>query len=153
MGCGMTNVNVGQPPWIRRFGIFWRLIILILFGSGIIDALQADQALFSSWRGAAMLLLIGAYLVVYELFERSDIRRSGHWPTPYRTVLLYLIVQLAIMSVLNRFFPGFSGPIFALMGQVVSALPMRRWPLPLLAMFALAGATIGLFEDIAAQNW
>jgi signal transduction histidine kinase len=146
-------MDIGQPLWIRRFGIFWRLIILIMFGSGIVDALQGDQALFSTWRGPTMLLLIGAYLSVYELFERSDIRRSGHWPTPYRTVLLYLIVQLAIMSALIHFFPGLAGPIFALMGQVVSALPMRRWPIPLLAIFAMGGAAIGLIEDIAAANW
>jgi signal transduction histidine kinase len=149
----MSNMYVGQPSWIRRFGIIWRLIILIMFGLGIIDALQADQALFSSWRGPAMLLLIGAFLVAYELFERSDIRCIGRWPTPYRTVLLYLIVQLALSSVLNSITPNFSGPIFALMGQVISALPMRRWPLPLLAIFALGGATIGLIEDIAAANW
>jgi signal transduction histidine kinase len=149
----MSNVYVGQPPWMRRFGLFWRLVILIMFGSGVIDALQAEPALFSSWRGPAMLLLIGGFLAVYELFERSDIRCSGHWPTPYRTVLLYLIVQLAIMSALARLVPGFSGPIFALMGQVVSALPMRRWPIPLLAIFTLGGAAIGLVEDIATANW
>src|SRR5215212_11044423 len=149
----MTEPSNGLPRWMRRLGIFWRVIVLVSFGFGIVSAQEQDSALFSSWRGAAMLLLIGAFLVGYELYERTETRRGGHWPMPYRTVLLYLIFQLAIMGTLLQIGRGFSGPIFALMGQVTSSIPIRRWPLPLLAIMALAGAGAGLIEDIGAQNW
>src|SRR5215211_869442 len=149
----MTEANVGLPAWMRRLGIFWRVIVLVSFGFGLVSALEQNSALFSSWRGAAMLLLIGAFLIGYELYERTETRRCGHWPMPYRTVLLYLIFQLAIMGMLLQFGRGFSGPIFALMGQVCSSIPIRRWPLPLLAIIALAGAGAGLIEDISSANW
>src|SRR5215217_2651999 len=136
----MTAADTGLPLWMRRLGIFWRIIVLASFGFGIVSALAQDAALFSSWRGVAMLLLIGAFLIGYELYERTETRRGGHWPMPYRTVLLYLIFQLAIMGMLLQFGRGFSGPIFALMGQVCSSIPIRKWPIPLLAITALAGA-------------
>jgi signal transduction histidine kinase len=149
----MAEWNAGQPGWMRRLGIFWRLMVLALFGFGIASALQQDPRLHFSWRGPALLLLIGAFLGVYELYERTDARRGVRWPVPYRTVLLYLIAQLAIMSVLVQFGSGFSGPIFALMGQVCSSIPLRKWPIPLLAITALAGSAAGLIEDIGAANW
>jgi signal transduction histidine kinase len=149
----MTGSDSGLPRWLRRLGIFWRVIILVSFGFGIVSAQEPDAALFSSWRSAAMVLLIGAFLFSYELYERTETRRGGHWPAPFRTVLLYLIVQLAIMGTLLQFGRGFSGPIFALMGQVGSSLPIRRWPLPLLAIIALASAGAGLIEDISVANW
>jgi signal transduction histidine kinase len=149
----MTESNADMPRWMHRLGIFWRVIVLVSFGFGIVSARQQNPALFSSWRGAAMLLLIGAFLAGYELYERTETRRGGHWPMPYRTVLLYLIFQLAIMGLLLQFGRGFSGPIFALMGQVCSSIPIRKWPVPLLAIIALAGAGAGLIEDISAANW
>lgn len=149
----MIDSDSDLPRWQRRLRIFWRGIVLISFGFGIVGAQQQDSALFSSWRGAAMLLLIGAFLVGYELFERTETQRGGDWPIPYRTMLLYLIFQLAITDILLQFNRGFSGPIFALMGQVCSSTPMRRWPIPLLAITALAGAGAGLIEDISAGNW
>jgi signal transduction histidine kinase len=149
----MTEANASLPSWMRHLGIFWRVIVLVSFGFGIVSALEQDPALFSSWRGAAVLLLIGAFLIGYELYERTETRRGGHWPTPYRTMLLYLSMQLAIMGVLIQFGHDFSGPIFALMGQVCSSIPMRKWPIPLLAITALASAGTGLIEDISAANW
>jgi signal transduction histidine kinase len=149
----MMESNADMPRWMGRLGIFWRMIVLVSFGFGIVSARQQNPALFSSWRGAAMLLLIGVFLAGYELYERTETRRGGHWPMPYRTVLLYLIFQLAIMGMLLQFGRGFSGPIFALMGQVCSSIPIRRWPIPLLAIMALAGAAAGLIEDIRAANW
>ena len=149
----MTESNADLPSWMRRLGIFWRTIVLVSFGFGIVSAQEQNPALFSSWRAVAMLLLIGAFLIGYELYERTETRRGGHWPMPFRTVLLYLIFQLAIMGMLLQFGRGFSGPIFALMGQVCSSLQMRRWPVPLLAIIALAGAGAGLIEDISAANW
>jgi hypothetical protein len=139
-----------QPRWMRLFGIFWRVIVLAAFGLGVYDAIHGDPTLLSSWRGILMALLIGMFLVVY---ERSEIRRAGHWPMPYRTVLLYLIVQLAIMIALVHFSRGFAGPIFALMGQVVSSIPIRRWPIPLAATMVTAGAAAGLIDSIGAANW
>src|SRR4051812_23398657 len=149
----MTQSNAGLPSWMRHLGIFWRAIVLASFGFGLVSALGQDSTLFSSWRGAAMLLLIGAFLVGYELYERTETRRGACWPMPYRTVLLYLIIQLAIMGTLLQIDRGFSGPIFALMGQICSSIPIRRWPIPLLAIIALAGAGSGLIEDISASNW
>jgi signal transduction histidine kinase len=137
---------------MHRLRIFWCVIVLVSFGFGIVSAQGQDSALFSSWRGAAMLLLIGVFLIGYELYERTETRRGGHWPMPYRTVLLYLIVQLAIMGALLQFGRGFSGPIFALMGQVCASIPIRKWPIPLLAIIVLAGAGAGLIEDISAAN-
>lgn len=46
------------------------------------QALRDDPALLGSWRGAAMFGLVGAFLLVYELFERSLARGSGRWPIP-----------------------------------------------------------------------
>src|SRR5215216_4592171 len=132
----MMESNADMPRWMGRLGIFWRVIVLVSFGFGIVSARQQNSALFSSWRGAAMLLLIGVFLGGYELYERTETRRGGHWPMPYRTVLLYLIFQLAIMGMLLQFGRGFSGPIFALMGQVCSSIPIRKWPIPLLAIIA-----------------
>jgi signal transduction histidine kinase len=149
----MTESDSCLPRWMHRLGIFWRAIVLVSFGFGIVSAQGQDSALFSSWRGAAMLLLIGAFLISYELYERTETRRGGHWPMPYRTMLLYLIIQLTIMGMLLQFGRGFSGPIFALMGQVCSSIPIRKWPIPLLAIIVLAGAGAGLIEDISAANW
>jgi signal transduction histidine kinase len=149
----MTESNAGLPLWMHRLGIFWRVIVLASFGFGIVSAREQDPALFSSWRGVAVLLLIGAFLAGYELYERTETRHGGHWPTPYRAVLLYLIIQLSIMSVLLQFGHGFNGPIYALMGQVCSSIPIRKWPIPLLAITALAGAAGGLIEAISAANW
>jgi signal transduction histidine kinase len=57
------------------------------------------------------------------------------------------------MGTLLQFGRGFSGPIFALMGQVCSSIPIRRWPLPLLAIIGLAGAGAGLIDDFESANW
>jgi hypothetical protein len=114
----MTESDSGLPRWMHRLGICWRMIVLVSFGFGSVSAQGQNAALFSSWRGAAMLLLIGAFLISYELYERTETRRGGDWPTPIRTMLLYLIAQLAIMGLLLQFGRGFSGPIFALMGQL-----------------------------------
>src|SRR5689334_11465023 len=149
----MTASRNDMPRWMRRLGIFWRAIVLVSFGFGVVSSLEQDPALFSSWHGALVLLLIGAFLIGYELYERTETRRGGHWPMPYRIVLLYLIAQLTIMGTLLQFGHGFSGPTFALMGQVCSSIPIRRWPLPLLAIIGLAGAGAGLIDDFESANW
>jgi signal transduction histidine kinase len=149
----MSETISQQPRWMRRFSIFWRVILLTAFGLAIFAAFEDDPALFSTWRGAMMVLLVGSYLAVYEWYERIEVRRSGHWPVPYRTVLLYLAVQLAIMIPLFQFNSGFTGPVFMLMGQVVSSLPVRKWPIPLAAIMVLGGAGGGLIESVYASSW
>ena len=104
----MIETDTCLPHWMRRLGIFWRVIVLVSFGFGLVSAQEQDPALFSSWRGAVMLLLIGAFLLAYELYERTETRRGGHWPMPYRTVLLYLIIQLDDHGMLLQFRRGFS---------------------------------------------
>ena len=36
----MTGSNAGLPLWMRRLGIFWRVIVLVSFGFGIVSAQQ-----------------------------------------------------------------------------------------------------------------
>jgi signal transduction histidine kinase len=149
----MNDSIAHQPRWMRRFTIFWRVILLIAFGFDVISAVQDDPALLSSWRGVTMALLIGAFLAVYEWFERTEPRRSWGWPMPYRKVLLYLSVQLAIYLALVHFGQGFVGPVCVLMGQVVSSIPMRQWPIPLAAITVTASAAMGLIDEVLAGSW
>src|SRR5690242_1510966 len=117
----MIGVRVTQPKWMRGFLIFWRITLIVALIFGVLDAVGDDPTLLHSWRGGALVLLTLGFIVFYELFERSEIRRGWHWPSPYRHVLLYLIAQFAIEIALLHFSFAFVGPIFALMGQVFSS--------------------------------
>src|SRR5262245_1179031 len=112
----MFDARAIRPKWMRGFLIFWRIILIVALIFGVFDAVDNDPTLLRSWRGGALALLVVGFIACYELFERSEVRRGMHWPLPYRHVLLYLIVQLAIEIALLHFSFVFVGPIFALMG-------------------------------------
>jgi signal transduction histidine kinase len=142
-----------QPRWLGQFTIFWRVVVVISLGLGAHHAARADPGLLASWRGGLMLLLMAAFAVAYELFEQHKARRMEAWPVPYRSVLAYLVVQLAITTGLLLFSPSFFGPLLSLMGHTFSSLPMRRWPVPTLAIAALLAAPIGVYAAIAEADW
>jgi signal transduction histidine kinase len=129
------------------------MILWISLAIAIYNAIRLDPTLPRTWRGAALVLLIAGFLVCYEAYERSEARRGGHWPVPYRRVLLYLILQLTFIAILLHATPSFMGAGFALMGQVFSSLPMRKWPIPIGAIIAITSVPIGLAEAISQSDW
>lgn len=149
----MDEMMFRLPRWLRPFNIFWRIILVASLLLGARDALRDDPTLLGSIRGLGMLLLMIAFVVVYELFERNETRRSGKWPVPYRTVLIYLIVQLPILTALLGYNTGFFGPLFSLMGHIFSSLPPRRWLVPIGATMTLLASPIGVYDSIAQGDW
>lgn len=149
----MSTIPFRQPRWLRPFNIFWRVVVVIALGLGAQNAIKEDPSLLTNWRGLLMLLLMIAFICTYEVFERTEARKTCVWPVPYQTVLLYLIVQLAIMSGLLHYSDGFFGPLISLMGHVFATVPMRRWPLPLFAILVLLAQPFGVYEALAARDW
>jgi signal transduction histidine kinase len=149
----MADNHSNQPSWMRGFLIFWRAILWISLAVSIFFAARDDPALLRSWRGPATLLAVAGFVLVYELYERGDSRRSGRWPLPYRLVLAYLVVQLALVLLLLHVSGGFVGALFALMAQVFAALPMRRWPVPTAAIVAVIAMPLGLADAWVAGDW
>lgn len=141
------------PRWLRPFNIFWRIVVAVSLLLGAQDAVGQDATLLRGWRGALMLALILAFAAAYIWFDRNETRQQERWPVPYRTVLLYLIVQLAIVGGLLHFSSSFFGPLLSLLGHVFGALPMRRWWFPAAAIIALLAAPVGIYDAIAERDW
>ncbi|KPV50053.1 hypothetical protein SE17_29195 [Kouleothrix aurantiaca] len=141
------------PRWLRPFNIFWRIVVAVSLLLGAQDAVGQDATLLRGWRGALMLALILAFAAAYIWFDRNETRQQERWPVPYRTVLLYLIVQLAIVGGLLHFSSSFFGPLLSLLGHVFGALPMRRWWFPAGAIVALLAAPVGIYDAIAERDW
>jgi signal transduction histidine kinase len=149
----MRQSSNNRPIWLTRFLWFWRVILILSILSGVVDATDGNLAVLVSWRGAALVGLIGAFLACYELFEHTEARCGFHWPVPYRQVLLYLVVQIALVSGLLAIDFTFVGPLFALMGQVFSSLRPRQWIIPIGAIIALAAAPIGIYDTVRESDW
>lgn len=108
--------------------LFWRIMLWAALIVTSYDMAHANPTLLRSWRGAAILGLIAIFLTTYELFERTTTRRGVCWPSPYRLVLGYLIVQIGVALLLLHFNTSFLGPLFALMP--CQAVRARRFSLP-----------------------
>lgn len=148
----MPNAESHHPIWLRRFFLFWRAILWVSLAVSIYESIAIDPALLGSWRGAAFLLVVAGFLLCYELFERSDVRRGMRWPLPYWQALLYLIYQLACVEILLHYSPSFLGALLALMGQVFSALPRRKWLVPIGAIAVVASVPMGLADSLLAGD-
>jgi len=148
----MRNAHLHQPTWLPYFLIFWRLILWISLGVSVYYAWHDDPALLRSWRGPALVLGVGGFLAAYEIYTRAA-TRGECWPVPYRNVLLYLIVQLTLVIILLHASSGFVGALFALMGQVFSSLPMRKWLVPIGAIVAVTSVPLGLDEAWVTSDW
>ena len=142
-----------NPSWLGWFLLFWRVILWLSLGAAIYEAVQANSDLLHSWRGVVGALLVVAFVSAYELYERSDSRRGGQWPTPFRQVLAYLCFQLALVAILLHASTSFLGAGLALTGQVCSSLPMRKWPIPLGAILALISVPMGAAESVVNLDW
>lgn len=149
----MGERSMHQPGWLGWFLVFWRFMLWISLAVATYQALHDDPALLGSWRGAGMLGLIGVFLLAYELFERSDARRTGRWPVPYRQVLIYMSVQTSCALLLLHYSSGFVGVTFALMGQVFAAVERRHWLVPIGALVAVISVPIGIDEAIRDGDW
>lgn len=143
----MAEPTANRPQWLRSFLIFWRVMLLISLVFGVYSVYEVDPALLNSWRGLGLALTLAAFLICHELYERSEARRGLRWPVPYRQLLLYLAVQLALATVLLHYSATFIGPLFALLGQAFSSVPPRQWLVPIGAIIGLLLAPIGALES------
>lgn len=146
-------MTIPTPRWLRPFNIFWRIVLVVSLLLGAQDAVAQEGTLLVNWRGALMLALMLGFAAIYIWFERNETQQQERWPVPFRTVLLYLIVQLAILSGLLHFSSSFFGPLLSLLGHVFGSLPLRRWWFPAAAIIALLAEPIGIYGAIAEGDW
>lgn len=154
MGASNANDDALGQGFLARFNIFLIIIFYVTLGLGLYSTFAATPDLMSAWAGAALVALVITSALVYHLLYLNWFYATAFdWPMPLRRALLYVIAQIALTLALLHYDNGFIGLGFALMGQTFGALPPRQWPLPLLAVFAVVAAPLGLFDAALRGNW
>ncbi|MDP9363079.1 MAG: histidine kinase [Chloroflexota bacterium] len=119
----------------RRFAFFGALATYAAAAIPLLDAATRPAALErGSWT------VVGGLLIAFFLLYHLHFLRGPDQPTLAR-VALYAGVQGLIVVALQRVEPGFVGLAIALAIQVMSVLPPRFWPAPIVGLLATqAGA-------------
>jgi signal transduction histidine kinase len=137
---------------LRRFGLFWTVVLYGALAASLYDFYRQQPLLFPSWSLVGLLGFVVAFCISYHWLYLAWWEQC-EWPMPLARALIYLALQVALLTGMLHYTTSFVGLGFALIGQVFSILPPKQWPVPLLALTALMIVPIGVFNQVLAGDW
>ncbi len=127
----------------HKVAFFWLFITVGLTIYCLVGAFSYDPGMFSTWRGAALLLLSAGYLAWYAAWAWRHTRRrhafTGAWPMPFRVAFprwAAIFLVICLMAALN---PMMGWMFWATFGM---ALGIFRFPR---AIIPAALSALGIF--------
>jgi signal transduction histidine kinase len=134
----------------RKVLLFWLLVSVGLLTYCLVGAFTNEPTMLYTWRGAALILLSGGYLIWYAAWALKHSRKRqaviGSWPIPWRIALFRWGCVFGTICLMTALSPVMGWMFWAPFGM---ALGIFRLPLALLP----AGLSIiGVFYALIVTN-
>lgn len=133
-----------------RFSLFWTAVVYVSIGFTLYNTAVSKPDTLRGWSGLVLIGLLAAFCGMY---HAALMQRTWTWPMPTRRAVVYFPVQLGLLAALTRFNPNFGWLGWAIAGQIAGTLPIKRWPLPMLATLVLLGVPLDVYGALLRGDW